>query len=205
MIKAVLMFRRNRERILNLRDIYDYFVGQAPLIQGQLDELQRAELVQIVSAFDTFIHDCVRIGIVNKFLLSGVLSNTLKKYSIPFEDFEKINALPNMNDKAVYLDGVVKKVNSKDSYQSPKGVEYALGLIGVTNIWSKVAPGMGMSAQDVRLELGNIVNRRNKIVHEADLNAVGVSLNPITKPEVDKVISFIYGLVINIFHQVRYI
>lgn len=102
-----------------------------------------------------------------------------------------------------YLDGVIKKVNSKDSYQSPKSVEYALGLIGVTNIWSKVAPGMRMSAQDVRLELGNIVNRRNKIAHESDLNPLGVSLNPITKPEVDNVLTFFYGLVINIFHQVR--
>ena len=188
------MFRRNRERILNLSAVYDYWVGQAPLLQTQLDEVLRAELVQTVSAFDTFIHDCVRIGIVNKFISSGVLSSSLKEYPIPFEDFEAINALLNMNDKALYLDGVIKKVNSKDSYQSPKSVEYALGLIGVTNIWSKVAP---------RLELGNIVNRRNKIAHESDLNPLGVSLNPITKPEVDNVLTFFYGLVINIFHQVR--
>lgn len=197
------MFRRNRARILDLSAVYDYWVGQAPLLQNQLDEVLRAELVQTVSAFDTFIHDCVRIGIVNKFISSGVLSSSLKEYPIPFEDFEAINALPNMNDKALYLDGVIKKVNSKDSYQSPKSVEYALGLIGVTNIWSKVAPGMRMSAQDVRLELSNIVNRRNKIAHESDLNPLGVSLNPITKAEVDNVILFIYGLVINIFHQVR--
>ena len=62
---------------------------------------------------------------------------------------------------------------------------------------------MRMSAQDVRLELSNIVNRRNKIAHESDLNPLGVSLNPITKAEVDNVILFIYGLAINIFHQVR--
>lgn len=203
MIEAILMFRRNRKRILDLRAVYDYWVGQAPLLQSQLDEVLRAELVQIVSAFDTFIHDCVRIGIVSKFVSSGILSNSLKEYPIPFKDFEAINALPNMNDKALYLDGVIKKVNSKDSYQSPKSIESALGLIGVTNIWTKVAPNMKMSAKDVKLELGNIVNRRNKIAHESDLNPLGVSLNPITKPDVDNVISFIYGLVISIFHQVR--
>lgn len=203
MINAVMLFRRNRARILDLGAVYDFWVGQAPLLQQQLDEVLRAQLVQIVSAFDTFIHDCVRIGIVNKFISSGVISNTLKDYPIPFEDLCVINSLPNINDKVMYLDGVIKKVNSKDSYQSPKSVEYALGLIGVSNIWSKVAPSMRMSPQDVKVELANIVNRRNKIAHESDLDALGVSLNPITKTEVERVNAFIYGLVINIFHQIR--
>ena len=91
------MFRRNRARILDLSAVYDYWVGQAPLLQNQLDEVLRAELVQTVSAFDTFIHDCVRIGIVNKFISSGVLSSSLKEYSIPFEDFEAINQASDLN------------------------------------------------------------------------------------------------------------
>lgn len=203
MINAILMFRRNRARILDLGAVYDYWVGQAPLLQTQLDEILRAQLIQIVSAFDTFIHDCVRIGIVKQFIASGAISNTLKAYPIPFEDFLTINALPNINDKALFLDGVIKKVNSKDSYQAPKSVEYALGLLGVNNIWTKVAPGMKMNAQDVKVELANIANRRNKIAHESDLDVLGVSLNPISKPEVEKVITFMYGLVINIYHEVR--
>ena len=65
MINAVLLFRQNRNRILKLGAVYDFWLGQAPLLQEQLDEVLRAQLVQTVSAFDTFIHDCVRIGIVN--------------------------------------------------------------------------------------------------------------------------------------------
>ena len=197
------MFRRNRSRILDLGSVYDFWLGQAPLLQQQLDEVLRAQLVQIVSAFDTFIHDCVRIGIVKQFISSGTISNSLRGYPVPFEDFQIINSLPNVTDKALYLDGVIKKVNSRDSYQSPKGVEYAMSLIGVGGIWSKVAPRMKMTAQDVKTELGSIVNRRNKIAHESDLNALGISLNPISKTEVDRVMSFIFGLVINIYHEVR--
>lgn len=203
MVNAVLMFRRNRSRILDLEAVYDLMMDHAPLLQNQLDELLRAQLVQIVSSFDTFIHDCVRIGIVRQFINGGARSSSLKTYPIPYEDFCAINAIPNINDKALYLNGVIKKINSKDSFQGPVSVEYALGLIGVDKLWLRVAPGMRMQANDVKLELANIVNRRNKIAHESDLDALGVSLNPITSEEIDRVMTFVYGLVIQIFHIVR--
>ena len=203
MINAVLLFRQNRNRILKLGAVYDFWLGQAPLLQEQLDEVLRAQLVQTVSAFDTFIHDCVRIGIVNNYISSGVMSNSLKNYPIPYEDVKMIDSFSNTGDKALYLDGVIRKINSKDSYQSPTSVEYALGLLGVNSIWTKVAPGMKMNPEDIKLELANVVNRRNKIAHESDMNILGTSLNPITKNEVDKVIKFIYGLVIYIYHHIR--
>lgn len=203
MINAVLLFRQNRNRILKLGAVYDFWLGQAPLLQEQLDEVLRAQLVQTVSAFDTFIHDCVRIGIVNNYISSGVMSNSLKNYPIPYEDVKMIDSFSNTGDKALYLDGVIRKINSKDSYQSPTSVEYALGLLGVNSIWTKVAPGMKMKPEDIKLELANVVNRRNKIAHESDMNILGTSLNPITKNEVDKVIKFIYGLVIYIYHHIR--
>jgi hypothetical protein len=62
---------------------------------------------------------------------------------------------------------------------------------------------MKMKPEDIKLELANVVNRRNKIAHESDMNILGTSLNPITKNEVDKVIKFIYGLVIYIYHHIR--
>lgn len=199
MLKAIQLFRSNRSRILDLGAVYDLLAGQAPLLQKQLDEILRAQLVLAVSAFDTYIHDCVRIGIVRQFTTSGTLSNSLKNYPIPFEDLQIINGLATTADKAIYLDGVIKKVNSKDSYQSPLSIEYALGLLGINSLWTKVSPNMKMPANDVKSELANIVNRRNKIAHESDLDALGISLNPITKAEVMHVISFIYGLAISIY------
>lgn len=203
MLNALLLFRRNRARILDLGAVYDLCLGRAPLLTNQLDEILRAQIVLSVSAFDTFIHDCVRIGIVRQFTTAGVLSNSLKSYSIPFEDFQTINALPTINDKTLYLDGVIKKVNSKISYQRPASIENAMSLLGVGNIWSKVSMGMKMPASDIKAELSNIVNRRNMIAHESDLDALGVSLNPITKAEVNHVLSFLYGLAINIYYLIK--
>ena len=203
MLKAIQLFRSNRSRILDLGAIYDLWVGKAPMLQKHLDEVLRAQVVLTVSAFDTFIHDCVRIGITRQFVSSGTLSNSLKGFPIPYEDFQAINSLATMTDKALYLDGVIKKVNSKDSYQSPASVEYALGLLGISNVWTKLSPGMKMPASDIKAELANIVNRRNKIAHESDMDALGVSLNPITKVEVMHVLSFTYGLAINVYLIVK--
>lgn len=203
MLKAIQLFRSNRSRILDLGAVYDLWIGQAPLLQKQLDEILRAQLVLAVSAFDTFIHDCVRIGIIRQSMTSSTLSNSLKKFPIPFEDLQIINGLATMADKAIYLDGVIKRVNSKDSYQSPTSIEYALGLLGVNGIWSKVALSMKMPANDVKAELANIVNRRNKIAHESDLDVFGISLNPITKAEVMHVLHFIYGLSIGIYRLIK--
>lgn len=203
MIKAIQLFRKNRSRILELGFIYDWWAEQTPALQKQFDEILRAQIVLTVSAFDTFVHDCVRIGMVRQFTKSGNLSKSLKKYAIPFEDFQIINNLSTFPDKVMYLDGVIKKINSKYSYQSPANVEYALGLLGVSNIWTKVSSMMRIPANDVKAELANIVNRRNKIAHEADMDIFGVSLNPIKKAEVMHVMDFMYGLSISIYQLVK--
>ena len=48
------------------------------------------------------------------------------------------------------------------------------------------------SSRDVKKELGLIINRRNKIAHEADLvDKRGVEKNEIKKEDVDEMILFI--------------
>lgn len=200
---AITLFQNNRLRILDLGTIYDVLIAKVPLIETQAEEILRAQVVLMVSAFDTFIHDCVRIGIVRQFTSTGLLSNSLKSYPIPFEDFQAINNIQTVADRATYLDGVIKKVNAKDSYQSPSSVEYALGLLGVTSMWTKLSPIMKMPASDIKAELANIVNRRNKIAHESDMDALGVLLNPISKVETMHVMGFLNDLALNIYKLVK--
>lgn len=57
----------------------------------------------------------------------------------------------------------------QDSFQSPKSIEYAFGLIGIKKIWSSIKDTMEMSCDDITKTLGLIVNRRNLIAHESDL------------------------------------
>ncbi len=61
-------------------------------------------------------------------------------------------------------------MNAKSSFQAPRNVEYALSLIEVNKVWSALSPIMGFTAEDISAKLAIIVNRRNKIVHESDID-----------------------------------
>lgn len=203
MIKALLLFRRNRSRIMDLGKIYAYWHNHVPLLNAQSEEILRAQWVMIVSAFDTFIHDCVRIGIIKTYKSRGVMSTSLQAYPIPFSDLVGLEAELTALAKESYLDCVVRKINSKDSYQSPKNVEYALNLIGKSGIWNQLSTSMHMPAADIRNQLSIIVQRRNKIAHESDLNVLGSALNSISENDVKVVIDFITKLVVGIYYIVK--
>ena len=93
----------------------------------------------------------------------------------------------------------VKKILSKDSYQSPKSVEFALSMVNMKNIWSKIGKKMGMSTEDVKTNLGLIILRRNKIAHEADIeNLVSMKKTEIERTDVEEVITFLNNVVLAI-------
>lgn len=93
----------------------------------------------------------------------------------------------------------VKKILSKDSYQSPKSVEFALSMVNMKNIWSKVGKLIGMSTEDVKTNLGLIILRRNKIAHEADIeNLVSMKKSEIERTDVEEVIVFLNNVVLAI-------
>ena len=93
----------------------------------------------------------------------------------------------------------VKKILSKDSYQSPKSVEFALSMVNMKKIWSKIGKKMEMSTEDVKTNLGLIILRRNKIAHEADIeNLVSMKKTEIERTDVEEVITFLNNVVLAI-------
>lgn len=188
---------------MDLGSIYSYWKNNVPLLTQQSEEILRAQWVMMIGAFDTFIHDCVRIGMIRIYQSKGIMSNKLQDYPIPFSEMLDIEAAPTPAAKEAYLEGVIRKINSKDSYQGPKSVEYALNLIGQTGVWNQLSISMHMPANDIKNKLTIIVHRRNKIAHESDYNAIGSAVNPISKSDVDDVISFITKLVVSIYYIVK--
>lgn len=89
-----------------------------------------------------------------------------------------------MGIKQQLLDVALRKCLEKDSYQSPKSVEYALNLINIKSIWRSSTTAFGDTAENIRKRLGLIVQRRNQIAHESDIDMTGVQ-RPITQQTVD--------------------
>jgi hypothetical protein len=89
---------------------------------------------------------------------------------------------------------IVKQL-SRATFQDPDRI--AEGLAHIWNPpdkWAMVAAEIGgTSAQDVRMRLKLIANRRNAIVHEADMDPLTNANTPITAQECEETVAFLLG------------
>lgn len=58
----------------------------------------------------------------------------------------------------------------KDSFQSPRSIEFAFSIFKIDYIWSRIGSKLDRNADDIKNTLALIVKRRNKIAYESDWN-----------------------------------
>lgn len=190
MIQAKNNFNRNLSYINDIGSIYDEVVRLAPTLVTPASQLLRSQFVLLVSALDTYVHDIVRIGILQEYQGSRPVSKGLSKLSLTYNDLSELESQPPMM-KTPTMEQIIRRINSEDSYQSSKSIEYAMGLIGITGIWSKLSSSLAMSAEDIKTKLDLIVRRRNQIAHESDYNPSTGEQRDIDKNEVQDTKDFI--------------
>jgi hypothetical protein len=190
MMTAKNIFDNNVKSINELGALYDYFCPQLPAID--LTELLRAQYVMIVSALDYYIHNRVREGLLNIFYDD---SKDTPGINIPLRTMKILLHETNRDVQKRILDAEVKNILSKDTYQSSRNIEGALGLIEIKKIWSKIAKNANYSTDDITKRLNLIVMRRNKIAHESDINSITGDKELIDKKTVSETIDFIQMLI----------
>ena len=161
-----------------------------------LSDILRAEYVLIVSAFDCYVHDVVLQGMTNMFSGSKPDCRAYNEFCLPMSAVKRLLNSTDPTIRESIYNASVKKLLSKDSYQSPKSVEYAMTLINLKKVWHKVGVKLGMPSQDVTLKLGLIIQRRNKIAHEADIHdLVSMDKTPIDRSDADDTFAFLDQIV----------
>lgn len=191
MQRAIEKFRQNIKSVKDLDGIFTLIAGNYPLLEEQAQEILRAEIVLSVSALDCFIHDLVKYGMVEAYQGQRISSKPFETYQIPVKFLRLIENSEQLEDKLGHLENAIMENNSKDSYQSPKSIEYALQLINIKSIWNSLANPMSRRANDIKNELSLIVDRRNKIAHEADYDVLTGSKFSIDRNDANNVIQFI--------------
>lgn len=193
------------------KDFFDKQVGAIKVISAMYEYLQnnaaaldstallRAEYVLIISAFDSYLHNVVRKKLSNNFL-AGELSGCDIKLSL--ESFSIINSATNINEKKQLLDLEIRKALEKDSYQSPKSVNYAMDAIGIKKIWKKSESVFNDTGEHIKDQLSLIIKRRNQIAHESDIDFLSGELRTIDSQTVDECRNFITKLVTSIDLQI---
>ncbi len=102
-----------------------------------------------------------------------------------------------------WLESEIRKQLGHKSFQQPDKIAGAIKHISGKELWKEVADQMNKPVKDITQELNSIVDRRNKIAHEADIDPtfnIGSRWN-IDEVLVSDAVDFIEMLVESI-HQV---
>lgn len=157
-----VMFERN---MLYARDQ----VATATALQAQLtsafstDDLLRSALVQGVSAFDHFVHEEVRARMLEIQNGERPTCSGFARFRVSLSSLARADV-----GSTEWLDSEIREQHGYLSFQHPDRVSEAIRLVSDVRLWPAVGHRLNMAADEVKRELKLIVDRRNKIAHEAD-------------------------------------
>ena len=179
-----------------------------------LDELLRAEWVARVSALDLYVHELVAQNLLaifeegrsacpgyKNFTASGELLLLAKKASSP----EEVAAVSEAFDLSA------RAQLGRNTFQRPNDIADGVRMISPCELWNEVALKRGATEQQkakaakaLKDSLTMVVDRRNKIAHDGDLDyRVPRSPQRITRREVDDAANIIETIVRDIDEIVK--
>ena len=158
-----------------------------------LSDILRAELVLSVSALDHYVHEVVRLGMLEAFRDTRPRTSQFLDFRVSLGS--ALEGLADDGDEA-WIDNQIRIHNGYRSFQTPDNIAGAIRLISAIQLWEQVALNIQMPAHEIKERLSLIVDRRNKIAHEADMNPSPYEERyPINRNQVDESIGFIQTVV----------
>jgi len=191
MRNARALFNTNIIAAKQAGSIYDYLALSvtSPL---SFDDLLRSQIVYSVSAFDKLIHDLVRIGMVETFRGSRPATAKYLNESISLKIHADLVATSFPPKEHIFEQALFQKFKIV-SFQDPQKVADGLSYIwSEKQKWQKIAGKMGLSDSVTQKTLKLIADRRNAIVHEADIDPVTNTKLNITKLECEEITAFLH-------------
>ncbi len=158
-------------------------------------ELLRAEWAMRVSALDLYVHELVAQSLLNIFQGTRPACPGYLKLQISTDTLMKIVATGLGPSSGAAFDLEVREKLSRVTYQAPDDIADGIRMISSIELWNEIAKYHGATgsstvaaAKALKLSLVQIVNRRNKIVHEGDMQpGIPRVAWPIARADVDAV------------------
>ena len=197
MNKAIDAFRTSMDRARHLGGLHD---ALSSLTTSAVDasDLLRAQLVLGVSALDYYVHEITVLGMVAVFEGRRPLTPAFLKYRVAMD-----SVLSGTTGYA-WFESDIRERHSFLSFQQPDKIADAIRLFSDVKLWQQVALQLSMPEQDVKARLKLIVDRRNKIAHEADVDPSFPNMRwPITKSDVDQSLTYIGQICESIYVAVQ--
>lgn len=166
MIFAYKRFCDLIEDTKNTEIIYGYLTNKvkAPI---DVSDLLRWQWVQCISAFDKFIHDIVRIGMIEIFQGSRTITPKYNNFQLDIQTCLDMKNSP-LSAGVIFEQKIILK-HSYLAFQDPSKVADALSYVwNDGDKWLTISRMIGMDKNTCVTYLKNAVIRRNQIVHEGD-------------------------------------
>lgn len=190
MNNALSVFKANITSVRELASLHEYLClnVKSPM---SFDDLLRFQMVYSVSAFDKLIHDLVRIGMIEIFTGKRLPTPKYLNESLSMDAYNSLVTATVPPKEHIFSQEIIKKHKAL-SYQSPDKVSDGLSYIwDEKQKWKKIADRMAMDEEKVKTTLKLIVDRRNQIVHEADIDIVSGTKYPIATADCVATVSFV--------------
>ncbi len=141
-----------------------------------LSDLYRAAFMQGVSAFDYFMHEEIRVRMLDLHSKpQPVWPLGFASFKVPLSSIHHHGRSP--QEAAVLFETEIRNQHGHLSFQHPDKIAAACRLVSNVDIWLEVATALGTLQQGrlspgqvAKKDWGLIIDRRNLIVHEADLD-----------------------------------
>ena len=166
MQEAIDQFRSNIQHVRNLYSLYVYFTTATTSVLD-LSDLLRAQIVLTVSALDHYVHELTRLGMIEIFELKRSTTPAFLRFQVTLDG--AINGIQ-IPTSSGWLEGEIRSKHGNASFQQADKIADAIRLISSVELWNEVSERLGIPAADIKNQLRLIVDRRNKIAHEADID-----------------------------------
>lgn len=188
---SINQFRENIKRARSLGAIYQTLESQATS-ELDLSDLLRSQLVMAVSALDLYVHELVRLGMLEIYRGNRKQTDSYLRFQITMSSaLQAISAPGNI----AWLNDQIKARHGHLSFQNPANIADAIRIISDEQLWNAVSALLRIRPQDARGQLTAIVDRRNQIAHESDINpSLPNALWQINHRMVDDAVTFIENL-----------
>ena len=166
MQKAIHEFEASMARVRALHALHASFTKMVTEAVD-LSDILRAEVVLAVSALDYFIHELTRLGMLECWSGTRVQTDAFQRFQLPLSIIGDLSN-PAMGEQT--FDAEIRLRHGFLSFQHPDRIADAIRLFSSARLWDEVGKEMGRTGHEVKSSLILIIDRRNKIAHEADID-----------------------------------
>jgi hypothetical protein len=198
MNKAIEAFRASMDRARHLGGLHE---ALSALTTSAVDasDLLRAQIVLGVSALYYYVHEITVLGMVAVFEGRRSPTPAFLKYRVAMD-----SVLSGISTECGWFESDIRERHSYLSFQHPDKIADAIRLFSNVKLWHHVALQLSIPEQEAKARLKLIVDRRNKIAHEADVDPSFPNMRwPISKSDVDHSLAYIAQICESIYVAVQ--